>query len=484
MSQKYSGFFLWACLILTSSSASAAGPTEMAYQGTLTEHGSAVNGTRGLVFKVYDAATGGNLLYTSSSQSVQVRDGRFTATIDLSGVPVATKSQLFLEVIVEGTTLSPRDPLAAVPTAVNARSLTGTTNIIPESGNAGIGTTAPSQKLEVVGKIKITGNGNGLVFPDGTTQTTAGGGGGGGGNFVLSGELVEAFSPGFAERRDANLPTVWVVNFTDVPGGTLRLTGRTRLHQNGSCGTEVSAQVRLTIDGTPIATSDPNGSTNLVNFDTGRVAYTKPAGLAVVSLQYKGQGSSQSNLGCFHNCTNTNNSCTTNADCNGTCRLKCSNTGGLCTTNTDCNGRCLPLGNCSLSGYGCSSDADCANLICSGSSCTPSGGTGPASIKPKFGPLGGGCSTDADCQTCINYSGLVCTNNNSSSCSSDSDCSGTCQTPGACSNTSASCFADADCGGICVGRCKDNSSSCAADNDCARCNSDYATFEGMTAVFQ
>lgn len=42
-------------------------------------------------------------------------------------------------------------------------------------GNVGIGTTAPSQKLEVAGTIYSTSGG--FKFPDGTTQTTAAGGG-------------------------------------------------------------------------------------------------------------------------------------------------------------------------------------------------------------------------------------------------------------------------------------------------------------------
>ncbi len=48
---------------------------------------------------------------------------------------------------------------------------------ITTAGNVGIGTTAPSQKLEVNGNVKISGGGNGIIFPDATVQTTAGGGG-------------------------------------------------------------------------------------------------------------------------------------------------------------------------------------------------------------------------------------------------------------------------------------------------------------------
>ncbi|MEA2206374.1 MAG: hypothetical protein QOE77_3150 [Blastocatellia bacterium] len=47
------------------------------------------------------------------------------------------------------------------------------------SGSVGIGTTAPSTKLEVAGDLKISGANNGLIFPDGTKQLTAAVGAGG-----------------------------------------------------------------------------------------------------------------------------------------------------------------------------------------------------------------------------------------------------------------------------------------------------------------
>ena len=59
---------------------------------------------------------------------------------------------------------------------------------IQDGGNVGIGTTNPTQKLEVLGNVKISGTGNGLTFPDGTTQTTAPVGGGVSPGLMILGE--------------------------------------------------------------------------------------------------------------------------------------------------------------------------------------------------------------------------------------------------------------------------------------------------------
>jgi hypothetical protein len=50
----------------------------------------------------------------------------------------------------------------------------------PGAGNVGLGTIAPSQKLEVAGNLKISGGGNALVFPDGSVMSSAATGVGGG----------------------------------------------------------------------------------------------------------------------------------------------------------------------------------------------------------------------------------------------------------------------------------------------------------------
>jgi hypothetical protein len=49
----------------------------------------------------------------------------------------------------------------------------GQTALATAGGNVGIATSTPTQKLEVVGKVKISGLGNSLIFPDASEQTTA-----------------------------------------------------------------------------------------------------------------------------------------------------------------------------------------------------------------------------------------------------------------------------------------------------------------------
>ncbi|MCD4720714.1 MAG: hypothetical protein K8S13_12785 [Desulfobacula sp.] len=59
-------------------------------------------------------------------------------------------------------------------TTPNGSTLKWSRMVISNEGNVGIGTEVPSKKLEVAGNIKVTGNDNGIIFPDGSAQMSAG----------------------------------------------------------------------------------------------------------------------------------------------------------------------------------------------------------------------------------------------------------------------------------------------------------------------
>jgi hypothetical protein len=65
------------------------------------------------------------------------------------------------------------DP-SAIPPNPSLRFMTANTQrmIITNLGNVGIGTSSPTQQLEVAGNLKVSGVGNGIVLPDGSVLTS------------------------------------------------------------------------------------------------------------------------------------------------------------------------------------------------------------------------------------------------------------------------------------------------------------------------
>jgi hypothetical protein len=115
-------------------------PIVLPYQGTLTEstaQGGPVTGQRAMQFRLFDADTGGALLYESVSRGVQVQDGKFSAVLGSNAWPGTPGNQLdagdlassalWLEVIMDdpqgGAPIAfPRQRVAPAPQAIHASS--------------------------------------------------------------------------------------------------------------------------------------------------------------------------------------------------------------------------------------------------------------------------------------------------------------------------------------------------------------------------
>ncbi|MCB1560750.1 MAG: hypothetical protein KDI75_06610, partial [Xanthomonadales bacterium] len=88
---------------------------DFTYQGRLEENGLPANGTHDFTFSLWDAASGGNQIGGTISESAYpVVNGVFT--VDLFFPGAFAGEQRYLEVTVNGTVL-PRQPVATTPVA-------------------------------------------------------------------------------------------------------------------------------------------------------------------------------------------------------------------------------------------------------------------------------------------------------------------------------------------------------------------------------
>jgi hypothetical protein len=93
----------------------------LTYQGQLQHSGAPHDGTVSLEFRLFDSPTGGSQIGAVVARSdVPVADGLFQAELDFTVFDFESTAVLYLDVTVDGVTLSPRQRITAAPVAAYA----------------------------------------------------------------------------------------------------------------------------------------------------------------------------------------------------------------------------------------------------------------------------------------------------------------------------------------------------------------------------
>lgn len=142
----------WSITFSTTPTGSA---TQMTFQGLLKDAGVAVNSPTNLDFRLFSVPTGGTPLAIASRLSVPVNNGLFTTTLDF-GLHNTGSLPRWIEVVANGSALSPRQQITGSPFAARAARASaldsasgGVTNavFVDSGGNVGIRTTTPVSVL-------------------------------------------------------------------------------------------------------------------------------------------------------------------------------------------------------------------------------------------------------------------------------------------------------------------------------------------------
>lgn len=238
------------CSMAAAFTASAQVPSLINYQGRLTDsNGAAVTGNKNFAISIYDAATGGNLLYQETIGAV---------TLDANGVysfqfgSAGSSSTQVTETIgtTAGTTLTYSKDLSNTPVVNNSITVTDGTNSWSQSvGNPGAGATATATTISgfVIGAT-ITNGGSGYTSAPSVTIT--GSGTGAAATATISGGVVTAINitsagSGYAGGATITIAPPVIPFRVDYSGGTITAT----YSSAPTAGQTISATYRYTTSG-------------------------------------------------------------------------------------------------------------------------------------------------------------------------------------------------------------------------------------------
>lgn len=158
------------------SSSLAAAPYKFTYQGDLRGGGSPVQGAANLEFRLFTSETATSPLSFLSRPGTPVNNGPFTTTLDFGPVGVLN-ANTWLEIAVNGQTLSPRQQITPAPFAARA----GVATLAENATDAAHATTAqylalegtpPYIRADNLGDLRLSGGTDGQagIFSDGGTN--------------------------------------------------------------------------------------------------------------------------------------------------------------------------------------------------------------------------------------------------------------------------------------------------------------------------
>lgn len=164
--------------------------------------------------------------------------------------------------------------------------------VLAPDGKVGVGTGAPAQKLEVAGNLKISGAGNALIFPDGSSMTTAAGGGGStpSGTSIVT-AINDASTNGVISdaRISANLPRLGAANnWAGINVFSAGLSANNALITNVGVPANATdaankfyvdnATVRFVPGAEQLSVGDANGTAAMINLRGGSTCCSGPGG--------------------------------------------------------------------------------------------------------------------------------------------------------------------------------------------------------------